>query len=369
MQSVKLISLDDNNVRVYKIAKSLKEKNYNVEIIMLERKKISNEVYHDEIINGISVKRFYCRKKENTDKYPSFLKKIIYVKWFFKFIKKVKKYLANIDCDFLICQANIGTFAGLKAKKKDIEVFYDMRELYEGRGKKISFFLKKFNLYLLKRVDNVIYLNDKQKEMIPFKYHYKLIYLPNYVEKSHYKNIKKSKSNYLRIGYIGCPRDTLSLTNLILSVKDNKNIKVFIHGMGSSYLKLKQLEKEVNNLEVTGSYNGLEDSEKLFNGIDLLFCGYDVSNINWKNAIAVKFFEGIITLTPMLVFKDSKMGELVLKNKIGFVIKNNTIKDFKEVINNISFHDIFEKQTNLKKIQYNYTWDKVIDNLLKKLNN
>ena len=62
MQSVKLISLDDNNVRVYKIAKSLKEKNYNVEIIMLERKKISNEVYHDEIINEISVKRFYCRK-------------------------------------------------------------------------------------------------------------------------------------------------------------------------------------------------------------------------------------------------------------------------------------------------------------------
>lgn len=364
MSKVKLISLDSINVRVQRLCNSLLEKNNDVEVLLLERKEINNEFdYVEECVDNIRIKRFFCRGKSNTDNYGRIRKKIIYTLWFLNFIVKINRYLKENDCDYIIAQANIGTFAGLLAKRKNTILIYDMRELYEGRGNKISKILKAFNSFLIRKSDYVIYLNEKQKSLINKKYHYKLIYLPNYVSKNQYKKIEKTKSNYIRVSYIGCPRDEKSLENFVRAGCTFDNFKIYIHGYGTAYDKLKKLEGEYENLKVTGKFDGINDSEKLFQDTDVLFCGYDTNNINWKNAIAVKFYESIITLTPIIVFENSVMGNLVKKYGNGFLINKNNVESFKKTFKTINVDNINRIKKNIKKIQYDFIWEEIIKNI------
>ena len=365
MKKIKLIALGDTNIRVHKIADSLIKVGNDVEVLLLDRKIVNKkDSYVEENYKGVPIKRFFCRKKEDTSNYGRLRKNILYAFWFLGFILKLRKYLKTNECDCIIAQANIGTFAGLMSKKHHTKIIYDMRELYEGRGKKISTILKIFNKYLIRKSNYILYLNDKQKSMINPKYYAKLVYLPNYASIEHFSNIKKTPSSKIRIGYIGCPRDYLSLSNLILaSQKYCDSIEIFIHGIGDAYEKLKLLEKEYDNLKVTGVYDGIKDSEKLYQNIDLLFCGYDINNINWKNAIAVKYYESLITLTPVMVFDDSKMGELTKENNNGILVKSNSILDFEKALEQINKSKLKEFTNNIKPIQFNFTWEKIIENL------
>ena len=115
----------DPDVRVYKEAKYLAKKGFDVEILCWDRE---NE-YKDrevEFLDGIKIKRLYPYAKYGTG-----LKQL---KSFYKFILECKKYLKCEEYDYLHCHDLDGVIAGYILKSKDSKLIFDMHEFYEVNG-------------------------------------------------------------------------------------------------------------------------------------------------------------------------------------------------------------------------------------------
>lgn len=357
------------DIRIYREAKYLMEKGYEVEIVCLDKKNKFKDK-PTEIYDGIKVKRFFCRTEKTTkliDKYRIMqkLKYIIYFFWLLKFIYMVKKYLKNKDYNILHCQNLIMSFIGVIFFRNK-EIVFDMREHYENRNNKIfDFIIKKMNSYTQNKVKWIIHVNEFQKKQCKEKNYSKFIEIPNYQEKAIFEDARKIESNKIRISYIGKVRDFSSLSKLIDNSNKQENLQVSIFGNGSEFESLLEYAKKQGKEDIMkGSYNSIEDSKEIYNNTDILYAVYDTNGIvtnNWKNAMPIKSFEAIITLTPIIASKNTVLGDFVEKNDIGFTINDKNSEEISKVFELLSKNKqiIDEKIENMKKIQYNYTWEEV----------
>ena len=139
--------------------------------------------------------------------------------------------------------------------------------------------------------------------------------------------------------------------------------------MGICY---ERLVEECKNLPVTlyGKYNGITESGKIYRNTDILYCSYNPNVENWKNAYPVKLYEAIITLTPIIVSKGTKVGEfvkqfdilkreaLIRENRLLIERAKNETGMYRAISEN------YEKYVeNLREIQNNYQWETVTKNL------
>jgi glycosyltransferase involved in cell wall biosynthesis len=358
MTKVKMIVTNrfDPDVRVYKEAKYLASKGLDVEILCWDREGQykSKEV---EMIDGIKIKRFFPYAKYGTG-FRQFGP-------YFKFIKECKLYLENKTCDYIHCHDLDGIIVGLQFKKRNTKLIFDMHEFYElqGQKKKIRYLVRIFVNFFQNRSDYIIYVNEAQVSVIKAKNISKAVFIPNYPEHENYKD-KKSNSKELRISYIGAVRQYEELKNLMEASKEIKDIKISIHGAGTAYDKLNKIKKNYKNVDVTGVYSYSETS-KLFSETDILFALYPMNTAQYRIAFPVKFFEAIITKTPIIVSKDSILEKIVNKTGIGFVVDGRNINELTNLINHINNNKIVlqEKINNLEKIQFEYSWGKVINKL------
>ena len=191
-----------------------------------------------------------------------------------------------------------------------------------------------------------------------------MIYLPNYPSELLGKSIKKVETNLLNISYIGGVRQYDEFKNLFEATKKIEKIRVNIHGMGTAYNRLKAIEDEYTNVNMTGRYNPSQTAE-LYGSSNIIYCVYSMNNENWRTAYPIKFYESIVTKTPIIVSKGSVLEEFLKENDIGFVVDGDNIEEIRLLIedikNNINILD--EKVRNLEKIQFEYTWENVVNNL------
>ena len=145
--------------------------------------------------------------------------------------------------------------------------------------------------------------------------------------------------------------------------KKNKNINVGIYGMGICYEQLRNL-KIPKNVTIYGKYDGIKEIAKIYRNTDILYCSYDPTNYNWKVAYPVKFYESIITLTPIIISKETVAEQFVIQNRIGESIEYGNEFSINNAIEKIISHYDGYVQS-LKKISNNYQWESVIDNLNK----
>lgn len=377
-QKDNVIMLLDNafepDVRVYKEAKYLVEKGKNVEIVCLDKK----NKYKDketEAIDEINIKRIFCRTEKMTNKIENSkiiakCKGIIYFWWLLKFIYQTKKYLRNKDFEILHCHDLVMAFIGCMFFK-DKKVVFDMHEYYGNKNNRFKdSIIKKIVHYAQNRASWIIYVNDFQKQNCKKRNKDKLISLPNYPDRKKFKDINKTETDKIRISYIGKVRDFYSLSKLIdYHSNDNNSIEVKIYGDGSSYIDLLEYAKKENKSEIMqGSYNGLEDLQTIYKNTDIVYSVYDVvssAGNNWKNAMPVKSFESVLTLTPIIASKHTILGDFVEKNDVGFTIDIHDENELNNLFNEIKNNPILlkNKTKNLKKIQYTYIWENVVTNL------
>lgn len=341
----------DPDVRVYKEAKYLVEKNFDVTILCWDRRceYIDKE---EKILDGIKIKRFFIPSTPGTG-----LKQLIP---YFKFMRSVKNYLKNKEYNYLHCHDFDGIVVGMATKKKKKkQIIFDMHEIYNNYAYAKNKIFKKIFNNIIKKVNYVIYVNNEQIKNIEKKE--KLVFLPNYPEQCTYSPIDKVKANKIRINYIGSLRDYESLKALAEIGVQNQNIEIGLYGSGICYDKLKKEYKDTP-VKIYGKYDGLKDSGEIYRNTDILYCSYNPSIENWKNAYPVKLYEAIITLTPIIVTKDTAVGELVEKYKIGEVIAYNNIDSIQEKICKI--HDNYNYYiNNLKNIYQKYQWKSIVNNL------
>lgn len=359
MKKIKMIVTNryDPDVRVHKEAKYLISRGFDVEILCWDRE---NEYINklDEHIDGVKIRRFFPYSK-----YGSGLRQI---KPYIKFIFELKNYLRKVEYKYLHCHDLDGVIAGYLVNDNKAKLIFDMHEFYEGiRGNnKKSLLIKLIVLFFQNKSNWIVYINDIQIDKISKKNKRKLVYLPNYPDLNDYKLNEKKSDEKLRISYIGSVRQYNELKNLIDACKEIENVVVAIHGMGVAYEKLKSISHNYNNLLLTGVFDITQSSE-LYNTTDVLYAVYPMDSVQNKKSYPVKFYEAIITKTPIIVNKGSILEEFLYDNDIGFVVNGEDINEIRDLIVSISQNrEILDKKRgNIDKIQYQYNWQQVIKNI------
>lgn len=347
----------DPDVRVYKEAKYLVSKGFDVEILCWDRE----SEYRDkeiEIIDGIYIKRFFPYAK-----YGSGYKQIIS---YIRFIKECRSYLKDKEYSYLHCHDLDGAIAGYFSKNRDSKLIFDMHEFYEGQGSKqrIRYIVRRIVNYMQIKSDFIIYVNEQQKTGMKQININKLVYIPNYPDFDNYQECEKTISEKLRISYIGAVRQYSELKNLMDACKEIEDVHLSIHGAGTAYSELKKIEGNYDNVEITGAYH-FSESAKLYSQADILYVVYDMKIENWRKSFPVKFFEAIITNTPVIVSEGSDLERFLKEKDIGFVVDGSNVEKIRELIIYIirNRHLLNKKMEELKKIQFDYTWENVVKNL------
>lgn len=359
MYKVKMIVTNrfDPDVRVYKEAKYLVSCGMDVEILCWDREGEYRDKEYENI-DGIKVKRFFPYSRYGTG-----LKQI---KPFIQFIKECKEYLKDKDYQFLHCHDLDGIITGFFAKINKAKIIFDMHEFYEVNGKKQRFryLIRILVNFFQNKSDYIIYVNDFQTTTVSPKNKNKLIYLPNYPERYNYADCEKFKSDKLRISYIGSVRQYNELKNLMDACKGIEDVKIAIHGAGVAYKQLKEIESNYNNVTVTGKYN-FRQSAKLYSECDILYAMYPTTSIQYLTSYPIKFFESIITKTPIIVNKGTVLETFVTEKDIGFSVDGSNVEEIRNLVKYIkeNMHVLDEKTRNIERIRYNYSWEEVVKNL------
>lgn len=343
----------DPDVRVYKEAKYLKDKGFDIEIICWDRKGEYLEKQEDEV-EDIKIKRFYIPSKPGTG-----MKQIIP---FIKFINNVREYLKDKNYSYLHCHDFDGMTVGLFTKrKKDKTIIFDMHEIYKNYSyAKNGVFDWIFNKYL-KKSKYIIYVNDEQVKDMKNTLKEKTVFLPNYPEEKIYIPINKNLSNKTRVNYIGSLRDYESLDTLSQIGLDNEQIEVGLYGTGTCFDKLNE-KYENTNIKIYGKYNGISESGEIYRNTDILYCSYNPEIKNWRTAYPVKLYESIITATPIIVSGNTEVANFVKLNAIGETIQYGDKASIISAIDKIKTH-YEEYVENIKKIADDYKWEKIVKNL------
>lgn len=348
----------DPDLRTFKEAKYLVARGFHVEVLCWDR-----ENYHRdkerEVIEGICVRRFYPYAKYGTG-----FKQLVP---FFQFIRKCRIYLRSLkepyDCH---CADLDGMVTGFLSVSKGTRLVFDMREFYEsGSLTHLRYFVRALVRFLQNCCYKVIYLNDLQKRYVSEKNQKKLVYLPNYPEKEKFREIEKTVSDKIRVAFIGYVRHKEQLLSLMDAAGEfPESLEVYIHGRGVHYETLKRYAERYSNCFVTGDFNH-DCIGELYRKTDLLYCVYDVKDENDRNAYPTKFFEAIITKTPMIVADGTVIADFCKENGIGVAIG----RKYKKELRNI-FSAIIEKRGILEqmackeeKIREEYLWESVVTNL------
>ncbi|MDR5658761.1 glycosyltransferase [Serpentinicella sp. ANB-PHB4] len=345
----------DPDVRVHKEAKYLVSRGFEVEILCWDRE---NDYINDanEEIEDIKITRFFPYSKYGTG-YKQ-------LKSFCKFILEVKEYLKDIDYDFMHCHDLDGMVVGTYIKKNNSKLVFDMHEIYElqGNKKKTKYLIRLIVNYYQKKADHILYVNKIQKETS--NQTTKMIYLPNYSEKKLLGNIDKNLSEKINISYIGSVRQYEEFRNLFEACKNMEKVRISIHGAGIAFKDLNELQKKYNNVTTTGVY----DIKKLplyYSEADIIYAVYPKKNIQHMNSYPVKFYEAIITATPIIVSKGSILEKFVIDEDIGFVVDGDKINNIKNVIEYLVNNPeiIYQKKNRIEKLKHKFTWEEIVGNL------
>lgn len=347
----------DPDPRVYKEAKSLVKMGHEVIILCWDRegKYKDKEI---EIVDGIVIQRFFSNAE-----YGSGYKQIFKYK---VFINEVIDYLNNNKFDAVHCHDFDTLYMGYKVKKaNNIKLVYDEHDLFYMYFKNRKGFLNKFIAFvirnmekrLLKKVDTHILVTEEMLNL------YKDIssntcIINNAPTEDTFNNIEKTYSDKLRIGYIGSIRYVDKLKVLIdVCKKYEKEVDVIISGRGIDLEELKEYTANISNVKLTGGYT-MDELESLYQNIDITYAFYpgEISSISMPN----KFYESIITETPIIANEFMEFGKVTKKNNIGFCMNEDNL--YKEL--DITIKDILDNKqrlqdaiNNMRKIKRDYLWE------------
>jgi len=356
----------DPDPRVYKEAKTLVQAGHDVEILCWDRENKYLDKEND-IIDGIKIKRFFTKSKYGSG-HKQFLA-------YLKFMKEVKKYMRGKRCDALHCHDFDGLLIGSNLAKKDksIKLVYDQHDLLynyfmrrKGLFNKIIYkYIKYKEKILLKKVDTHIVVSPNMAKL--YDGHRNILIINNAPYKTSFTDIKKEDRNKIVIGFIGGVRHYSQLKLLIdCSLDFKEHIDILLIGRGLALDKLKKycLEHNVPHVSFAGGFK-MSELEKLYKQIDITYAVYPKTAIV---SMPNKFFESIITETPIIADVNTEFGKIVEDKKFGFVINSNQevstqLKDIlRKIINDKNILNVIK--SNMSKEKNKYCWENNIESLL-----
>lgn len=187
-----------------------------------------------------------------------------------------------------------------------------------------------FELWKLKKINLIIHASRFFKELYPSTI--PQIILENKSTFS-FNNVKPNIGKQLTFSYIGNVRYRDILENFLTAATsfDSINIKIFGSGKDLNYLKDK-FEKK--NVCFYGAYN-FSEIPQIYAQSDVVWAAYPNKDYNVIYAISNKFHESSVCGVPCIYAENTKLGEFVNDNGIGFIVNPYSVESIKKVISNI----------------------------------
>ena len=275
---------------------------------------------------------------------------------YFKFIQFVKKEVKKEDIIYAF-----GFELGLLISfLRPYNFIYEEADVSAARYK--NFLLKKILIYLDKRIIRKSRLTIHTSEGFQKylfgndpSYRDKIVYAHNKLHRSFLKKerpkIKKININSLNFGFIGLvryPNTILRFAKVIGECFPQHNFHFYGEAGGDILNKVEW--SNYNNVFFYGKFRNPEDLNKIYSDIDINIVCYDTTSDNVKIAEPNKLYESIYFKKPIVVSKDTFVGEKVRELNIGFVINaenDNSIVDF---IKRLEVDELKTVQENCNKI-------------------
>ena len=284
----------------------------------------------------------------------------------FAFKNNVLNYIRENNFEAIHCHDFDGLFIGYSINRHfKHKLVYDEHDLfytYFSERKNVinrflAHFIKFYESFMLKKVDVHIVVTPKMVELYKNKSS-KMFLINNAPYKNQFRNIDKTHSNKLRIGFIGSVRyydEMVAMINASQKYKDK--IDIIISGKGIYLDELTAYASKYSNVKLTGGYN-INEIEELYRNIDVTYAFYP----DYAAAISMpnKYFESIITETPIIANIKTEFGYEVNKNRIGYGLLGDNLEIeihnvLQELLENENIKDVMIE--NMKSIKNECYWE------------
>lgn len=290
-------------------------------------------------------------------RHGDYFKRLFAYKHFRNFIKKI---LDN-DYDFIHIQ-DLDMFLLLYkiCVKKNIKIIYEVRDIHKilidkqkGLKKFVQHRLIKNETKALKQVERIIVTSNKFYERFYFNRidKEKVIYIPNIPDLNAFKNYKrKDHNNAFTVGFIGKLRYKDQIINLI-NTCEKTDTCLFLAGS----IENGEIEKYIKekNIQVFGKYSYVKDISLLYSSIDCVFSVYDSNQNNVTIALPNKLYEAVYCELPIIVSKNTYVGEIVEKYGVGLAVDSTDELELIDAINKLKSDKLFYERIveNCRKIK------------------
>ena len=356
---MKILMLLDNgydpDVRVYKEAQYLVSKGIDVTILCWDRDKGSTRL-QDECIDGVHILRIRIPSQYGSGKKQ--------LSAYIKFAFTCRSYMQKHQYDFIHCHDLGCAVIGCIARNRRIPYIFDMHEYYEKSAPLRKNNIHALIIYLINHSYASLYENDIYLDPAYSSVHSKLYPLKNYPDSRLIKRNPKKETNVFRIGYHGSVRNQIDqFSALFEAVKGLSDVRVDINGSGIDLPQLYQLEKKYDNVHINGPFNGTTALTNLYQNTHVLFCGYDRNDPNMQGtAEIVKYFEAILTGTPMIAAESLAVGIRVKKYGFGLAVDTDSADAIRTAILKLKNDHNFWQQCSENELAqaWKYDWNEAV---------
>ena len=240
--------------------------------------------------------------------------------WLLLNLLLVRNYLKDKEYDALHCHDFDGLFVGSKIcnASKGIKLIYDEHDLFYqyfmNRPGPVNRFIYNYIIKkekeILEKVHTHIVVTSNMASL--YSNSNNIVVINNAPYKNMFKDNKKHDRDKPVIGFIGGVRHYKELKLLIdVSAEFEKEIDIIIAGRG---VGLERVEKYCGlrnnkNVSITGGFE-MAELEKLYKNIDVAYLIYPRTAIV---SMPNKFFESIVTETPIIADVNTEFGQIVKK--------------------------------------------------------
>lgn len=226
--------------------------------------------------------------------------------------------------DMLLMARAVGLFVNLRIRHQ----VRDLHALQLGKSF-LCKLLRWVERWLLVGVEKVIVSSPRfDRDYYAGIFSGEIILLENVPLKKVWDGFKKTPDDDdgFLIGYVGILRYKKSLYQLIDTVERlaarGFNIRVFFAGggMGSDFEDINSRISKKELFEFSGPYEYSRDIKRLYSNLDLIYAVYDSSDANCQLAMPNKFYEAMLTGIPIMVAKDTFVGEETERLGIGATV-------------------------------------------------
>ncbi|MCC6019434.1 MAG: glycosyltransferase family 4 protein [Candidatus Verstraetearchaeota archaeon] len=354
-------SASKHDPRVYREAKSLIERGFNLTVYAWDRK-CSHPT--SELKEGIFFELFQV-KLRHRNLFEFSIGLVMF--WLYAFLKVLMQNVSVIHChDFDTVPVGIL----VKLFKHNVKIIYDAHEIYPEMVKAeipyaLYVLLRWIDKVFTRIADCVIVPSEERKKF--YSGAKRVIVVPNVSKFVDIPTNREDKKRDFIIFYGGGLSESTGILLMIRAVLHIPGVKLVLAGDGPLKNAIQKISKKSDKI----LYLGVIPYQKLLENLasaDATFVFYSPTNLNNIYSASNKFFDAMMMGVPIIVNEESIHSRIVKKYNCGLVVPYGNIRSLENAIlklkNDATLRERFGKNGR-RAFKENFEWDLYEKELIK----